>query len=271
MIKALLSSVAAIAIVGCAHSDASPSAPSVADAQHQRVLVILSGSDYVTTLEGKAHQTGYFLSELAGPVIALENAGFEIVFTTPAGLVPSMDPISDDLKWFRTTESYQQARNYIDNAIGLKAPRALDSLTDVDLAGIRGVFVPGGHAPIEDLSHSREVSRVLEHFHRYAKPTGLICHGLAALLSAKLAAGWLYAGYRMTGFSAAEEQQEEDAGHLDGHMPFYPETALRRAGGLVNVAAPWTSMVIRDRELITGQNPQSEEAFTKLFLAALVN
>ena len=74
----------------------------------------------------------------------------------------------------------------------------------------------------------------------------------------------------MTGFSTAEEQQEENAGHLDGHMPFYVDQELGRLGGEVTVATPWSSNAIRDRELITGQNPMSEEAFTALYLEALV-
>jgi len=44
---------------------------------------------------------------------------------------------------------------------------------------------------------------------------------------------------------------------------------LRTAGGDVSVAAPWKSYVIQDRELISGQNPFSDEALLKLLLPAL--
>jgi putative intracellular protease/amidase len=44
---------------------------------------------------------------------------------------------------------------------------------------------------------------------------------------------------------------------------------LRTAGGDVSVAAPWQSYVLQDRELISGQNPFSDEALLKLLLPAL--
>jgi putative intracellular protease/amidase len=44
---------------------------------------------------------------------------------------------------------------------------------------------------------------------------------------------------------------------------------LSTAGGEVTVLAPWTSYVIQDRELISGQNPFSDEALLNLLLPAL--
>jgi len=44
---------------------------------------------------------------------------------------------------------------------------------------------------------------------------------------------------------------------------------LSTAGGDVSVLAPWTSYVLQDRELISGQNPFSDEALLKLLLPAL--
>jgi putative intracellular protease/amidase len=37
----------------------------------------------------------------------------------------------------------------------------------------------------------------------------------------------------------------------------------------VSVVAPWQSYVLQDRELISGQNPFSDEALLKLLLSAL--
>jgi putative intracellular protease/amidase len=43
-----------------------------------------------------------------------------------------------------------------------------------------------------------------------------------------------------------------------GEMIFYPQTALEAAGGdFVSNQTPFTSNVVTDRELITGQNPAS--------------
>ena len=72
----------------------------------------------------------------------------------------------------------------------------------------------------------------------------------------------------MTIFSTAEEQQREPL-EIGGKVLFYPDFALRTAGGGVSVVAPWGGYALQDRELISGQNPFSDEAVLKLLLAAL--
>jgi putative intracellular protease/amidase len=143
---------------------------------------------------------------------------------------------------------------------------------------------------MQDLLQDPSVAAVLQHFHASGKPTALICHGPIALLAAMPGSGnfvqamrsgsehrsagvkpeksWPYAGYRMTIFSTSEEKIAEHA-QLGGEVLFYPQDALRKAGGVVSVAAEWSSNVVHDRELITGQNPSSDDALVKELLAAL--
>ena len=136
------------------------------------------------------------------------------------------------------------------------------------------VFVPGGHGPMIDLLDDPNAGIVMRHFHETSKPTAVLCHGPISLLSAlpnstevvaalsagdaagahAKAQGWIYSGYKMTIFSTAEEQQREPQ-EIGGKVLFYPDFASSTAGGNVSVLAPWTSYVIQDRELISGQNP----------------
>ena len=162
---------------------------------------------------------------------------------------------------------------------------------------------------MEDLYRDKTVGKILKHFHEKGKPTGLICHGPIALVSAldapaafasavaklnslnaqpkrnrdkvvemqakvaALAKGWRYAGYSMTSFSTKEEEQEAPTGSdnvLGGFVKFYPDEALDYAGGKVLTRAQkWQSNVVVDRELVTGQNPFSDKEFTKAFLGLL--
>jgi putative intracellular protease/amidase len=141
---------------------------------------------------------------------------------------------------------------------------------------------------MEDLLDDPDAGIVMRHFHETSKPTAVLCHGPISLLSAlpdskafvaALAAGdvtgaqakakgWIYAGYKMTIFSTAEEQQREPL-EIHGKVLFYPDFALKTAGGDVSVLAPWQSYVLHDRELISGQNPFSDQALLKLLLPAL--
>jgi putative intracellular protease/amidase len=83
------------------------------------------------------------------------------------------------------------------------------------------------------------------------------------------AADWQYGGYQMTVFSDDEEIWAEE-NILDGEkVPFYPADALTAAGGNVETQAAFESHAVQDRELITGQNPYSDTAFTDLFIQAL--
>jgi putative intracellular protease/amidase len=72
----------------------------------------------------------------------------------------------------------------------------------------------------------------------------------------------------MTIFSTAEEQIAESK-QLGGEMLFYPETAMKTASGEIQVAQPWSSNVVQDRELITGRNPFSDNALAETLLSAI--
>jgi putative intracellular protease/amidase len=85
-------------------------------------------------------------------------------------------------------------------------------------------IVPGGRGPMMDLLDDPDAGTVMRHFHKTSKPTAVLCHGPISLLSAlpnstevgralaaadavgarEKAQGWIYSGYKMTIFSAAE-------------------------------------------------------------------
>lgn len=240
-------------------------------AKPNRVLVVLSGVDYVSLKGGGRHPTGYFLTELATPLRAVLKAGHRVDFATPGGRAPVMDKVSDDVRWFPNQAEYQELRALVRAQTGLSHPLNLTTLSARSLKQFDAVFLPGGHAPMEDLVKDPQLGRLLRYFHRAGKPTALICHAPVALLSAAVGSSWPYTGYKMTVFSNAEEKQEEQAGHLGGDLTYYVQDALAAAGGKVSVAAPWTSNVVVDRELITGQNPMSDRAFAAALVKALEN
>ena len=182
----------------------------------------------------------------------------------------------------------QDYLKFRDTLTGLKNPTRISDVIASGLDQYDAVFVPGGHGPMMDLLDDPDAGTVMRHFHKTSKPTAVLCHGPISLLSAlpnstevvaaltagdaagahAKAQGWIYSGYKMTIFSTAEEQQREPL-EIGGKVLFYPDFALRTAGGDVSVLAPWTSYVLQDRELISGQNPFSDEALLKLLLPAL--
>ena len=255
-----------------------------------KVLVLVSSGYGLPLKDGKVYAgAGYYLNELTVPVRALMQEGYEITFANPKGNAPQLDLHSAVPDFFGGDEAkLNDYMRFRDSLTGLENPRRISDVIASGLDQYDAVFVPGGHGPMEDLLDDPDAGIVMRHFHETSKPTAVLCHGPISLLSAlpdskefvaALAAGdvagaqakaksWIYAGYKMTIFSTAEEQQREPL-EIHGKVLFYPDFALKTAGGDVSVLPPWQSYVLHDRELISGQNPFSDQALLKLLLPAL--
>src|SRR6202049_790459 len=255
-----------------------------------KVFVLVSSGHGLPLQDGKVYSgAGYYLNELTVPVRALMKDGYEITFANPKGNTPQMDVNSATAMFFGGDEA--KLKDYLsfrDTLAGLKTPTRSSDVIASGLDQYDAVFVPGGHGPMIDLLDDPDAGTVLRHFHETSKPTAVLCHGPISLLAAlpnasevvgalkagdaagarAKAQGWIYSGYKMTIFSTAEEQQREPL-EIGGKVFFYPDFALRTAGGDVSVVAPWKSYVLQDREVISGQNPFSDEALLQLLLPAL--
>lgn len=247
-------------------------------AHAENVLVVLSDSDSLELKGGKVFNTGFYLNELMQPVKMLIDAGHVVTFATPEGRAPSLDRTSVDPSYFGGNAAIMALHQKLLDELGLTSAikSLVISLKRVEQIGydhFDAVYIPGGHAPMQDLLVSRDLGRLLSNFHSRGKTTALVCHGPIALMSTldnphdfadSLAAGkaeqaknWIYAGYKFTVISNIEEEQAK-ALLQGGEMKFYPQTALEQAGGRFSGnAKPWLPHVVTDRELITGQNPAS--------------
>lgn len=250
-----------------------------------QILVLLSSESQMQLQDGKTLSTGYYLNEFGVPADAFITAGYELVLATPKGNAPAVDEKSVTVQYFGGSEAEMQRISKVVAAIpGIDDTLSLKEVIANGLAQYEAVFIPGGHAPLIDLANNPEVGTILKHFNTEAKPTAAICHGPIALLSAQqnpqafqqalvqqspaTAANWIYAGYKMTIFSDAEETVFE--GSLNGDkLQYYPGKAMQQAGGAMQYSAAWTPNVVVDRELITGQNPFSDKALADAVLAQL--
>lgn len=254
-----------------------------------KVLVIMSNATKLELQDNKSADVGFFLNEFAIPVQEIIDAGYEIVVATPKGTPPLMDKSSKDPQFFEHDDNKMDAAYKLSNKLLTKSKvQRLSTISDGNLDEYVGVFVPGGHAPMTDLIVDPSVGKILTYFHKNNKPTAMICHGPIASLSVmenpvafrkKLVAGdedaaegfaneWLYKGYKMTILSNAEEKEAEQH-KLKGKVQFYPEDALKVAGAKIKNADPMENNVIEDRELITGQNPASDNELAKTFIQAM--
>ncbi|MEI2301778.1 type 1 glutamine amidotransferase domain-containing protein [Ensifer sp. MJa1] len=242
------------------------------------ILVVLSDENRLELKDGKVFETGFYLNELMQPVTAFLDAGHRVTFATPKGMAPTVDRTSIDKVYFGGDETAMQDSEALLAKLKITSPDetpvvSLSRVAQIGYDQFDAVYVPGGHAPMQDLLVDEEMGRLLQHFHVNGKTTALMCHGPIALLSTLAGAteftgalaaghkvtevGWIYAGYRMTVFSNGEEDIAKPL-LKGGEMKFYPQDALATAGGtLENGKTPFAPNMVVDRELITGQNPAS--------------
>ncbi|KAK4096206.1 class I glutamine amidotransferase-like protein [Parathielavia hyrcaniae] len=243
-------------------------------AANRKVLIVLSDASSfpLYKADGKtvSQDSGYFLMELAKPLQKILDAGCEVTFASPEGKEPTPDPLSVSLAAF--AGNYYEKNRELDliermkKENGFSRPRNFSEISDDELKTYRGVFIPGGHAPLSDLGDNAELGRILHHFHTSSKPTASLCHGPWAFLSTKYGPSkqFEYAGYKMTSWSDAEENAMETVfrGEIDK-----VESTLRKEGADMHegVAKSMGSITF-DRELVTGDNPMAANALGDKFL-----
>ena len=238
-----------------------------------KILVVLSDNSTITLKNGKKAPTGYSLNQLMIPAMALMDMGYSIYFATPKGKAPTMDPISDQMKFFASPDQYKKVMKERKTLFAIREPLSFRTLDKMGLDQFKALLVPGEYAPMTDLVKNREFGLILKHFHVKQKPTALISHGAAALLAAATVDKnkkiyWPYKGYKMTVFSNLEEKEAESV-VLGGLMPFYAETEMTKAGAILSLLPKGKPNAVKDRELITGQNSEADKAFTELLVNAL--
>ena len=221
------------------------------------LMVLTSHSELGNTGE----KTGFWVEEFAAPYYAFIDAGIEVTLASPAGGQPPIDPKSE-LADFQTDAT---RRFDADSETQAKLANSL-VLTDIKQDEFDGVFYPGGHGPLWDLTDNTDSIRLLESFVAAQKPIAAVCHASAAFLNLKDAEGeFLVKGKAVTGFS----NTEEDAVQLTDIVPFLLEDELIKRGANYQKTDDWHVFTLEDGLVITGQNPASSEQAAEKLIARL--
>ncbi|MGZ4661239.1 type 1 glutamine amidotransferase domain-containing protein [Pseudarthrobacter sp. NIBRBAC000502771] len=228
------------------------------------ILMVVSAADSLTMKDGSEHPTGYWAEELVVSHQTLTDAGNTVHIATPGGRKPTVDQVSLAAESAGGEERAQGFRDYIAKIDGELAHPLV--LADVDIAAYDAVVMPGGHGPMADLYKDADLGRILVAANKAGKVIAPFCHGPAGLLSATDDdGGFTFKGRRLTVFT----NEEELGGGTGENTPWLVEDALKDKGAVIENGPAWSSNVVRDGNLITGQNPQSSEDVAKEVLAAL--
>ncbi|GAB2463955.1 type 1 glutamine amidotransferase domain-containing protein [Xylanimonas ulmi] len=229
-----------------------------------RILMIVTAADSLTLADGSAHPTGFWAEELVVAHRTLSAAGHEVVVATPGGRRAPVDPGSLDVAVVGDAGKVDEFAAYLsDIEAVLEQPADLSTL---DATQFDAVVLPGGHGPMADLAGDPAVGAALIAADDAGRVVAPFCHGPAALLSATRWNGeFAFAGRRLTVFT----NEEETSGGLGVNAPWFVADALAERGAVVESAAPWSSHVVRDGNLVSGQNPQSSDAVAAAVLELL--
>jgi putative intracellular protease/amidase len=217
-----------------------------------KLLLVLTGADHWTLDDGGRHPTGFWAEELIAPVRVFRDAGLDVTIATPGGVRPTVDEASLTPEGAVGEQSAADLRAELEAmADELSSPTRLE---DVSPADYDGVFIPGGHGPMEDLTVSEDLGRLLVSMLDDDKVVSAVSHGPAGLLSATRPDGtWAFAGRRLAGFT----NEEETEGGLAGNAPWMLEDRIRDAGGEVDTGPAWQPFSVVDDNVVSGQNPAS--------------
>jgi putative intracellular protease/amidase len=225
----------------------------------KKILLVVTSHDRLGTT---GESTGFWLEELATPYYVFHDAGHLVDIASPKGGKAPYDPKSLDRKENRPAS----VTRFLEDRDALAKVEATLPLRAVRAGTYDAVFIAGGHGTMWDLPADEDLASLIGATFDRNAPVAAVCHGQAGLVGARSNANRaIVAGKRVTSFTNAEE----DAVKLSATVPFLLESRLRELGAEFVNGEPWKPNVIRDGNLITGQNPASSERAARLVLEAL--
>jgi len=235
----------------------------------RKVLFVMSAAKELQLKNGKTYtETGVFLSEFYLAYKEIISLGYEVDFATPFGIKPSIDKESLNKKYWKGRNSpLEEAKYFVQNNEKFNTPKTLENGLE-NINQYSGIIIPGGQGLMADLIYDKKIKRLLKEFSTKGKAIGLICHAPALILSIPREEN-PFIGYKVNSVTGLEELFIENF-----VMKGKPENRkiaqqLKKMGLKHKKGSPAANFAIRDRELITSQNPYSNHAFIKLYSEAL--
>lgn len=224
-----------------------------------KVLVVMTNhSEYPS----RDDSTGLWLTELTHFYEVFHAAGVEMDFVSPKGGKVPLDERS--LGWLYSDDN---AKALLESSeFTFKLDNTL-AAADVNADGYDVIFYTGGHGTMWDFRGNADLKRLAEGIYQNGGIISSVCHGAAGLLDLQNTDGTaLIADKRVTGFSNFEELLSG----VNSQVPFHLQSDMEAGGANYTKAlVPFTSYVVTDGRLVTGQNPNSSKEVALAVMDAL--
>jgi putative intracellular protease/amidase len=225
----------------------------------KRILHVVTNVGHYTD---QSEPTGLWLSELTHAWHVFGEKGYEQRIVSPKGGVSPLEPRA--LKWPNLDTT---AKAWLTD----EASKLLLSNTarpsEINPADFSAIYFTGGHAVMWDFPDDAGLQQITREIYEHGGIVSSVCHGYCGLLNTKLSDGkLLVAGRRLTGFA----WMEEVLAGVAKKVPYNAEQEMKQRGALYEKGLlPFTSHVVTDGRLVTGQNPQSVKATAEKVAALL--
>ncbi|MEL6151045.1 MAG: type 1 glutamine amidotransferase domain-containing protein [Chloroflexota bacterium] len=233
----------------------------------KKVLLVASNP---ATSEQTGWPIGYWAAELTHPYWELTENGYEVDIASPEGGKLAVDSWSDP-----TDESGYSVDDLISQGfLTMPKTRALVDnslkLSDVNPDDYDAILLVGGQGPMYTFYKNQKLEKFFADFYETGKIAAAICHATCILLHTRLSNGdLLVKGKTWTGFANSEEDY---ADNFVGKpiQPFRIEDEARKLDDTnFIVDGMFKAHVVRDGNLITGQQQHSGTAAARLIIEAL--
>ncbi|KAJ2983131.1 hypothetical protein NQ176_g905 [Zarea fungicola] len=222
-----------------------------------KILVVLTN---IGVIPATGKPTGWDLACLALPHSVLQEK-VDFTFASPQGGLAPVDPASVERATDHISKSfYSEKKGLWENTTPVA--RFIGRAGEFD-----GVLYPGGHGSMFDLASDNSSIQLIEEFWKAEKLVSGIGHGSIAFRLVKKSNGEpLFMGHCVAVFS----DEEEKLLNMAEYIPYSLETTVKENGGnVVPAAQAWSSRVISDGKLVTGQNSASGLALGKAIARTL--
>ncbi|KWH00477.1 thiamine biosynthesis protein ThiJ [Burkholderia cepacia] len=224
-----------------------------------KILVVMTNH---AKYPSRSDTTGLWFTELTHFYDVAQAAGLQMDFASPAGGEVPIDQRS--LKSFYLDDS---ARAHLADPAFMARLKATLPAASVNPADYKAIYFTGGHGTLWDFPDNAALKAVSEQIYRQGGIVSAVCHGVSALLPLQDAEGKsLLAGVPVTGFS----DMEETLSGMKSQVPLFLQDSLVSRGAHYKKALlPFTSYVVSDDRIITGQNPQSSKEIAEAVVKRL--
>lgn len=224
-----------------------------------KILVVMTNH---SAYPSRSDKTGLWLTELTHFYDVALAAGYEMDFVSPLGGAVPLDERS--LKSIYLDKS---ARQHLADPAFMQRLKTTLTPNAINPTQYKAIYYTGGHGTMWDFPNNKALQNISEQIYRQGGVVSAVCHGVGGLLPLQDENGKpLIAGRTVTGFANIEETLSG----IKSQVPFSLQNGLIERGAKYKEAfIPFTSYVVSDDRIITGQNPQSSKEIAEAVVKRL--